>query len=411
MGILDRKARNKHIRQAWGIVFAISGINFMGVIKVIIGSKSNYLSILISIISLLLITDYSRVIRGKILAINTEIGVSFFYSIICLIANLYGGTIDAMSHYGIVYQLFYFIQIILVWNIDSFDDGIFVRVFYWAQAIMNILALYIILCNYLNTGILFFNNLGDETITRATIGSMAFTLICVLLVYTPKIKGGRAINALLWGVAFANIATSGRRTIELTIIIIVVLSMNNRFKAKFSKKKLFHFMMLAVGIIVGVICLYNMVPIIRNLVLHAVEFFENGVITYLGGRRIDMSAQIRRQNLKRLWDDYINNSSIQDIVWGRGYMKGWIDFPILQAFYDMGIIVGGLFVISHIVFSIKYILIKSKFKSTEIFRYYVCLMVVEFFTSGTPYGRLLGLTLLITNIRNIEIGVVNDSIC
>ena len=95
---------------AWGIALAIMGINTAAVLKLLIGSSTNILSIMVMLLALLLMINYGRGIRFY--GINAAAGVIFAYSVFTIILSVvakYKGT-ELPGQFEPVYQVFYLLE-------------------------------------------------------------------------------------------------------------------------------------------------------------------------------------------------------------------------------------------------------------------------------------------------------------
>lgn len=86
------------------------------------------------------------------------------------------------------------------------------------------------------------------------------------------------------------------------------------------------------------------------------EYLQGGIASYFGETSKEASATGRRELLQYAMRN-MNN-------FGHGYKALWVDFPIVQAFYDLGILGGILFLV--ISFIIPYILIINSVISQEL---------------------------------------------
>ncbi len=396
----DRK-QVTNTRQIIGLILAISGISCMGIVKVLIGVNTNTLSVIIIISSLLLTINYELLRRGILLMPYSDMGLFTLFSIVSLAYCVLSGSVDPMSHYGIVYQVFYFVQIVAVWNLQEIDERIFTKLFFWFEAIANLLAAYVVLTNYMRTGILFFNNLGNETINRSTVGALSFTLVCALLVYPAENQAEKAIKVIMWGVGFFNLTTSSRRTVILSLILVAILHLRNQRRGI----EIRTFIIILLGLIVivpAIILAFNRISVLKDMLDHTLKILNSGINTMLGRSQEDMSAIYRRNGMGVLLQEYLHESSFMQIIFGRGYMKGWVDLPYLQAFYDMGIIGGVLFIAAHMIIPIKYLVRRVDNPGSRIAQYLVALQFVENFVSGTPYGELFPLVLFAVFQRSVQ---------
>ena len=122
----------------------------------------------------------------------------------------------------------------------------------------------------------------------------------------------------------------------------------------------------------------------------------NGLKTYLGNERSDMSAGYRRSRIESIPNEYWNNSTLIQFVFGRGYNTDWLDIPYLQAFWDLGLIGGIWFLYIQGIAPLKHVFKRPSNPAVEFAQYYTIFRLVQNFSNGTPYGNFLPVIMLYT---------------
>lgn len=315
--------------------------------------------------------------------LNKKQALLILYQIYIFVFATMSGTTLMQPGDGTIYILF-IIAFILVSATAKTIYGDKVPYFMWivTGALNIILTLYFSLggierfSSYSVNGVL----LADRSVL-ATIGY--FHLLAALTFKTEK-----KITLLFKGVFIAascyNIMVTLRRGMFVTLLIILVLHICLTFHTKLSFKLFFRAAMAAVIVYI----LYLTVPYIHRQIDSAIGSVFNSVHTLLGKETSnqDISALIRAQNRSYIMGE-IKNFTLRDWITGKGYNMGWIDFPFLQCFYDMGILGGTLYVITQLMPFQYFFARKRRMKNYEkLFFYLFIISFVNNFYSGFPYG-------------------------
>ena len=100
----------------------------------------------------------------------------------------------------------------------------------------------------------------------------------------------------------------------------------------------------------------------------------------------DVAASIRYNNRNATISEF-NSFNITEIFLGKGYMsRNQIDFPLLQIFYDCGILMGIIYFILSIVYPLKFVISKPKNDMDKIMIYFAIITICNSFFTGNPYG-------------------------
>jgi hypothetical protein len=212
------------------------------------------------------------------------------------------------------------------------------------------------------------------TVSRSTLISL---FLCLLVA---------ALNKLL--------KTSTKTSQDLSF-----LKHNKKNKKYFIDKLEFQLLIIAVTIIL--LMLYwelifeYLSPFFKILSIYQekfIDYLKNGYQTYIGASSKEASAAIRRNNLHYALVN-MNN-------WGYGYKALWVDFPLVQGFYDGGLIGGFLFLITSAImplFFVMRMLYQQKvdvIKSTCIYIY--ILAFPGLFLHGQPYDFYIWFRIILT---------------
>ena len=384
---------NNDWRQPLGITLALVGISCMGLIKVLIGRDWSWLSILISIVSVLLLMDSRLILNGRFFRFPKSIGFIFCFYLLTLLYCLFSDW-NPMANHGIVYELFYFAQILLLWNVRDLNEEKLVNQLFFVTLIANILGFYLILRNASYTNSLVFSILGEST-TRTTTGNLATCLVIACLCFIPSSNKLRLLRVIGFVFATINIMLSNRRTEIVSVLLFIGLYWLETRKERVSKRDLIVRAIAICAVIIGGLTLYSSNTVVRNAIDRSVLLLINGIYTYLGKENVDLSASYRRNVIETLPHEYFFNTAPLQFFFGHGYMKGWHDMPYIQVFWDMGLLGGILYIVIQFFIPLKYILVRKYTPALFMAKCFALRQLVFNISSGTPYGICFGLVLLV----------------
>lgn len=405
---------------AWGIALEIMGINTAAVLKLLIGSSTNILSIMVMLLALLLMINYGRGMRFY--GINAAAGVIFAYSVFTIILSVvakYKGT-ELPGQFEPVYQVFYLLEILALWNNNErLNSKRVLKTLYYLSVVLSVAYLILILLNMVKTGNVLFNTLGTDSegkgvVTRASSAKVAFITFAATITYREYIKNRLEkianVGALAVGTILLIIST--RRSVYIMFIAMLIMLMWDKgLLKKYVDLRKFKLIVYSVVAVVAVVALAAIAsPKVYNVLENVFNFFINGIKTYLGtSKKEDMAASIRMGSLDEVKENYFHNSSISEILFGRGYMTKWVDIPIAQAIYDLGAIGGLFYIIAGVIVPIKYVLKKQ---TEPILIFAQCLVLQIIFnnvSSGCPYGVFLP-TIFMVLLAKREKEKINEDI-
>ena len=383
-------------RVAVGIILCICGVSIGGLIKLARGVNYSWISTLIVIISTLALVDlkkshiYSRIP-------NSLVSI-YLYSIFTIILACFNDTPFNGSNISILYQLVYFLQIILLLGVrEGYDAEDFIRTAFWILGFSSLLAIILINIKGFGVGYGVLLSRTDETnaVSRATTGSIGYYSICASIVFEPKKKGDRIAKITFVVISLLVLIMSSRRGTLFSLVAILVLRLkNNSGLNSVNARKVLQrvFMFILIGIFAAVLLRTN--DMVAQAIDRAWNSLINGFKTYLGIANNDMSAGYRRARIESVPYEYFNNSSFLQFVFGRGYNTDWLDIPFMQAFWDLGLVGGLWFLFIQGIEPVRHVFRKPQNTAIEFAQYYTVLRVIQNFSNGTPYGTFFPIVLL-----------------
>lgn len=389
--------RNKsEQRFSAGIVMCICGVSIGGLIKLAMGVNYSWISALIIMISTLALVDIKRAPIYSL--VPNSLLFIYLYSIATILLACFNGIPFIGNNVSILYQLVYFLQIVLLLGIrGGYDAEDFSRKAFWILGVSSFLALILINVKGFGVGFGVLLSRTDETnaVSRATTGFIAYYGICASLVFVPrKIVESIAKFVFLLSSLIVLIMSSRRSSLVALILILILRLKNNRGLKKLNIQKVIKILLVFILMGVSAIVLIRTNETIAQAIDHAWELMIKGFRTYLGIEKNDMSVGYRRARIESIPHEYFNNSSVFQFIFGRGYNTDWLDIPFMQAFWDMGMVGGIWFLFLQGIEPIRHVLRKPQNAAVEFAQYYTVFRIVQNFSNGTPYGTFFPIVLL-----------------
>lgn len=393
----------------WGILLAICGIPISLITNEILGGLPFDLTNIIFFISLLMIPNYNNLIKCKFINLNYNmLYIIVFQIYVIILAVLSGATLFNSGGASIIFTLYVVIFIIFIITRErDIDLKYFTKIMWWSTGIFNLLLFYIVtnkLTNFVNISFSKLHTGGD----RLSISNIVFIHLLITLVYSAKTKLSKVLKYIFCIVCIYNMVACARRGLMVGYIIGIFAFLLYKYKG-ISKRIRIHQLLKS---IIGVIVIIGFLFILKEFnfsifdeIYGYIDKLTRGVFTYFGSDKygIDIAAQSRNFHFRESLELYFNNSDFLQFFLGRGYNFRQIDIPLLQAFVDMGFIMGLLYFYIQIIIPCKIIFIKKN-NSFIFFKLYAIMMMTQNIYSGVPYGyyKYVWLVLLIYEAKSQE---------
>jgi hypothetical protein len=368
----------------FGMLLCLFGVVFSRIIVEIF-----HLDISISMFTMLI---------GVILLIrlNTKVKINkikllipiFLYQIFILISGLASKYSIMGKHSSILYIIYVLVvlSVIYVSNKEDFDPELFITIGWWLSGILCLVLLFLLTKNFTKFSITIFTSQGSD---RLTLASIALNYLIIFLLYKPKTKFESIFRWIIFATALGNIALCNVRRSLITYIVVLLVHL---FKTKFTlhrsqiRKILSHVIVTIIVIVVLLFILskFEIVDELFNQYLKDIRWVIGGYLGKTSG--LYNTGMTRNELFRTMWHEYTTNYTTSDILWGRGYMYRYLDFPFFQAFTDMGIFMGILYLIVQLFIPLLYIFEKTNNVGQQFLQYYVLTIVLTNFYSGSPYG-------------------------
>ena len=344
---MTERTQANHIQFALGVFLALQGVNMMAMVKMLIGRNLRILTPAVMLLTLLMLIDWSRLRRLLFVRLNIKKRGVVVYLGTVTVLSFFSGYDLTQPAYGFAYQLIYLLTILALWNHTEVIEGeSFLRMFFYLSGMLCILAMILILKNARQTGDLFFQGLGREAdgnviITRASTGSIALLLFASVLSYRPRNNWEKLVRLVFLLVSFFVLFVSRRRSTYVFFLLMLVYWLAQKGIGTYRIKRGTAIRVIASFMFLAAVFLFLMsYSGTREVMERGIHSLVKGVSTYIGKTEDDAAALYRYERLVRIPKMIIVESSLWQLLFGYGYMQEWLDIPVLQAFYDIGLIGG-----------------------------------------------------------------------
>ena len=373
----------RELKKSLGLALVFVGMQFNTALKnVIIGID---MSAIIMILSACLLMDTKRFLR---IVMSWKMCVLTLFEVILLILAI-------MSKYSttqlIEFQLYLLVlTYVLATNKEYIKFRYFGRIFFWLTGFISVVVLYQatrgftrIDFEFANSGKLWMSEGGDPiTMSRA----LEMTLIACLF-YREKNPIEKVISFVYVVSAFVGMFSfSNRSTIVCSVVVVSILF----FKEMKRKNNKINLIVCIMIVIAAILLLMR-----ENTFLNKIEMLYKSVISGIGTLfnigtvTIDSSAQMRVTILNEMKKEFSTNF-LRNLFMGLGYNYRYVDRPIYQAFFDLGVLGFSVYVYFLLFVPIRVIVkcLKDNFVYNDawIFIVYASIQcIVDQFVTGLPY--------------------------
>lgn len=329
---------------------------------------------IIMLLSFLFIVDFKNIIRFKLPSANKYFLVLFlfnFVSFIYLIVSPSEKYPELNSQ--IFFMQLYIFAILFALSTQSKNKNLknLDRYLFYISAFINIVILYQVTLGFKGIYLenIFFDsstdsNHMDQGGDKITMGRALFLSFVTALVYKSRNKVEFIIKPVIVMSALLGLYMFNTRSSIVLCIISMAIYFWYQKGTLQSKKNILRQSLFYGGIALilffAIIYLYQTNSLFQALLDKIGENIYNGIVSYFTNQSTDESAATRRDSLIF----FINNTFQIDfsyLVFGHGFISYFFDFPLLQAFYDLGIFFFLFYIISLICFPVKFIFYKKTY--------------------------------------------------
>ena len=230
---------------------------------------------------------------------------------------------------------------------------------------------------------------GKTIITRASTGEIAVISIFASLAYTPHKKTEKTFKVGFVFAAGISLILSNRRTTTAAVLLSLLLyifyypTRDGRIDVHFFKKKTF----IGICALAVIMAIATRIPQVVATVTRAFVSLINAIGNFMSiGDAYDMSANMRRNAMESAVSQILSETSALKLFFGHGYGTLWLDVPVLEAFWELGLFGGIFFFAVQVLVPIKFISDKRSDDTLRFVQFWLILSLIQGFSSGVCYG-------------------------
>lgn len=369
-----------------GIILNILAVSIAIVLKEVLKIDSSNITYIIYFLSVVLTTNWKALFKKNGIRLTKKIVLLLALQIYILICAFFSSAPLMGSSFATVYTLFVIVYIFsLSTNITTIDEEKFMSFYIIITSILSCLSFLIVFSNQSDITNMKVTTLENGA-ERSTLASVSLFYLFVFLVYKPKRKIIRVLLSITFGFALCNMLICNRRIVYITALVCtLVYFWKNKKKAL--KFRNIAFLLVFIPVIIIIFRILLSIGWVNNMFDRSLNALLNGINTFFDSNNGDASVMIRNENRELALNAYRNNNIFQ-YFFGRGYGYMWIDFPLFEAFLDLGIIAGFVYFYLTFYLVLKQTIFKKSFSQFEYIVLFGAIAVsLSGFASGMPYGN------------------------
>ena len=375
-----------------GLIILILCLPSTNLLSGFTGQNCSWLSDILMVVSLLFMIDFDTLFSFKLYLRNWK-------DLLCIVlllwsissACVYERTNTSIS---VVYSLFSLaMAIAFATNGEWRSKENFVRMLFYTSGVLSILCAYYLTDSFTNfdqkINSIYYANTSTIIVNRVTISALPATCLCTCMAYKSRHNIDRIFKWLF--VIFSLIAivcVNKRGRVIAIVVYYIALLLYSTHEISGLERKIFVRRLIYIFLVIGVIIASIHIPWVADSFGETIDSIKGAVSTLIGdtSNGTDASAAVRYSIRSRIFSEYSSYSYVE-ILFGKGYMYGYLDFPLLQTFIDGGWIFGILFAIIHFVVPLRN-LIGVPQSDYELFvKLFSINGILNLFYCGVPYGQ------------------------
>lgn len=375
-----------------GLIILILCLPSTNLLSGFTGQNCSWLSDVLMVVGLLLILDFDTLFSFKLFLRNWKDLLCIFLLIWSITSSYVYGRTDASI--SVVYSFFSLaMAIAFSTNSEWCCKEDFVKILFYVSGILSVLCAYYLTDGLTNFGqkinSVYYANTNTIIVNRVTISALPATCLYACMAYKSKYKIDSIFKWVF--VIFSLIAVVGvnkrGRVIAIVVSYIVLLIYKSHEFSRLERRMFIRRLMYVVFVIVAVIAIAH-IPWVANSLGETINSVHKAIATLLGdtSNGVDSSATVRYSIRSRIFSEY-SSYSFLEILFGKGYMYGYLDFPLLQAVIDGGWIFGLLFMIIHLLIPLKNLFGFPQSDYELFVKLFSVNGILNLFYCGVPYGQ------------------------
>lgn len=373
-----------------GILLNVLGVSISIIAKELLGNDSSMITNTILILSVVLIVDWNSVFINPYMKKTFDIGMIVFLQCYIVVSAIFVGAPLSHSSNALVYTLYVIAFLFAIeTNHTLIDEEFLIKAFLIASATLNVLALGIILKEGgplvdLKQNVVELKG-GAE---RSTLSGVPFYYIISFIACSDSGKK-KKIWWLFLAISLINLFACNRRTVYVTILVcICVFYMKKMGRIKGEEIRKNRVLKVVIGFVslMAVTKILLSIPQVSALVQSSLDSLLRGLRTFFSDEYGDASVLVRNRS-RQVAKEFFESNSLLQWIFGRGYAFLWFDFPFAEAFLDLGIVQGLIYMYLFLILPISTIMKEKKMGSIQLlFTFGMISAMLSSFSSGMPYG-------------------------
>lgn len=377
-------------RQAIGFSLILLGVQLGNFIRVLLGFE---LVNIFMLMGLLLICDFNNLRRMKFPLLFGRMKLLLLSQIIILIYSAFGNNENELMQP--VYLIYSFILVFIICTNEKMFVGL-IPVFFIFSSLTSICALAVITNNF--SGILLGEDLyryrmeieNDGNSMLFLYGESAMLNIgsIMMMSHSYKFRYNSIVLIILLCIDVILLINGGKRTVTVMSIMIIIYYFWNKgyINSILSITKITILLIISIPLFALLIDAFTGMHILE-LIGDMFDNMVNGLNTFFQiGNAYEESADTRVQLRKMALNIMNNDFSWYNYILGNGYMWFYLDQPILQSYFDMGVFSVITYYIPILVMPLT--ILKSRENNDELllFKLFAWINICLCLTGGLPYG-------------------------
>lgn len=384
----------KHVEShkfEWGMILALTSVPVASILNEFGLDRTGNLSQILLALSLILMARFGNIVALKMRA-NRTVRILIVYQSVIFLISIYAGAPFFGTPWAIVMTLFVLaLLVVLSMSDNKFDSNYFVSRMVYFSGTFNILLTYLVTDGFSDYSNLSFSYMEGGS-NRLTLSNIAFIYIVAMMCHKTESVIGKIIKAIFTFSAIINMLACTRRGMMVGILLVILFSIYekircNKIVIEFRLSKLKN-LVIAALILIAFITALQRFPGIKENIDRYYESLQKAVFTFWGSSSmgVDAAANNRVEARQLYFNEYLNSSTVWQFIFGRGYSLAQMDFPYLQAFWDLGLVGGFAYMYFQGILPIKLAIHHTYESGVTFLRYWTLIYLTMNFYSGVPYG-------------------------
>lgn len=324
----------------------------------------------------------------KLIYIQRKCFWLMFYLLVLCIASLIGKFYTGPG--GFIYNLYAAALLFVVANNDrEFPEEKFLKAAFYISGIVSVIAVYVFTKGFTNFGFrinTIYTAAGEILADRLSLSELPAVCIIACLAYESRRKRDILLKGIFLFSSVLMLIIVNRRGKIIILAFVFALwfvyqMIDNRVIIR--KSNIASAVAMLILAVIAVYCLLHQAWFVRS-VNYLLDSVQRAVLSAFGAGT-DASGTTRYELRQGVLAE-LENFTLMELLLGKGYMYQYLDFPLLQAFIDTGMLGGCYFLWIQWGVPLKYILQKQRTPFQKFANYFLLMGMINILFNGLPYG-------------------------